>query len=228
MYAIVKKGNGEYYKSTVFGLENAGGIHERFFLVFDEKKEKLIKKVVYPADSKYLDPQVIIVDCDNSGWKKIENGYGCLDILAEIDFSQEEFCVPDDILAECKRIDGEFVYDEYPVIKEEKDILNFLWATGCMHDAFVKGYERTEEGIYVLFGGVWGALVEMWFLGDARTSIDKWTEPQYNFCYWEEAGVAIDGDYVYIMEGSVQVPDAEDEDYLWFGAKTVRYHIIPR
>lgn len=75
MYAIVRNGKGHFYTSAVFGyfceftatddyeryLER---IHNQFYLVLDEKKERLVKKYVFPKEIKCLDPQILILDTD--------------------------------------------------------------------------------------------------------------------------------------------------------------------
>lgn len=75
MYAIVRNGNGTFYTSAVFGyfckitatddyqkyLERT---HNQFYLVLNEKKDRLIKKFVFPWGNKYLDPQVLIINTE--------------------------------------------------------------------------------------------------------------------------------------------------------------------
>ena len=50
MYVIINTGNGNYYTSAVFGYyeDNPSrfGSYEEYYIVLDEKKEKLVKKWV--------------------------------------------------------------------------------------------------------------------------------------------------------------------------------------
>ena len=74
MLAMIRKGNGEYYTSLVFGYYSyiepndddyqryLDGIYNRFYIVLDESKTKLIKQVVFDKNNKYLIPLVLVVD----------------------------------------------------------------------------------------------------------------------------------------------------------------------
>ena len=73
MYAIIRQGNGKYYTSTVFGyfhdikstddyqryLER---IHSPYYIVWNEAKTNLTKVFAMQSNTKYLIPQVLIVE----------------------------------------------------------------------------------------------------------------------------------------------------------------------
>ena len=79
MYAIVREDDGTYYTSTVFGFfckvtatddyqRYLERIHNQFYLVLNSSKTALVKKYLFPAGNKYLDPKVLVTDTDDSGW----------------------------------------------------------------------------------------------------------------------------------------------------------------
>lgn len=79
MYAIVKQKNGQSYTSMVFGyycpVQSQDGydrylesIHNQFYIVLDKAKTQLVKHVVFPASEKYLDPGILITDCNQDDW----------------------------------------------------------------------------------------------------------------------------------------------------------------
>lgn len=94
MHAIIRQGEGKYYISAVFGyyrdvtatdeceryLEQ---IHKPYWIVWDFEKKRLIKRLNMVSNTKYIIPQVLIVDCDQSNWKINEEGEGCVDFLSK-------------------------------------------------------------------------------------------------------------------------------------------------
>ena len=148
MHALVCQGNGKYYLSAVFGyyrdvtakddyqryLEE---IHKPYWIVWDPEKVKLIRWLNMVPDTKYMIPQILIVDSDQSGWTKNENGEGCVDFLSreQLNSILDADVQPDDVLEMCLAMDSGHEYNETPEIKCEKDIEDLAWASGCFHDA---------------------------------------------------------------------------------------------
>ena len=73
MHALVRKGDGKYYVSAVFGYYNniksnndyeryLESIHSPYYIIWDEKKEHLIKWFAMTPNTKYLIPQLLIID----------------------------------------------------------------------------------------------------------------------------------------------------------------------
>ncbi|MCD7854139.1 MAG: hypothetical protein LUG66_00795 [Clostridiales bacterium] len=94
MHAIIRQGEGKYYISAVFGYYRdvtatddyeryLEGIHKPYRIVWDFEKKRLIKWLNMVPNTKYIIPQVLIVDCDQSNWKTNEEGEGCVDFLSK-------------------------------------------------------------------------------------------------------------------------------------------------
>ena len=77
MHVIVRQGNGKYYVSTVFGYYNdiksdddyqryLESIHTPYYVVWDEEKKRLIKWFAMQPNTRYLIPQILVVDSDRS------------------------------------------------------------------------------------------------------------------------------------------------------------------
>ncbi len=237
MYAIVRNGKGSYYTSAVFGyycnitatddyeiyLEK---IHNQFYLVFDENKEYIIKKYIFPKESKYLDPQIILLNDNQDGWIIDEDGHGCLGILSNIDFIQNDFKIQKEFIIECKNIDANFKYEEYIEIKNDDDINDFYLVTGYLHDARIAKHERINDTIYVLFDGVWGCKIEMWFEGETDFSIES-RNPEENDPYWFGCTMIIENGSIYLVDEEEMSVGEITNDYCWFRGQQLKYHIIP-
>ena len=93
MHAIIRQGSGKYYISAVFGyyrditatddyeryLEE---IHKPYWIVWNPEKTRLIRWLAMVPNTKYLIPQILIVDTDQSNWNTDQNGVGCVDFLS--------------------------------------------------------------------------------------------------------------------------------------------------
>lgn len=89
MHAIVKQSDGSHYVSTVFGYYRnvsatddyqryVQGIHKPYYVVWDESYTRLVKRLVMVPNTKYLIPQVLIVDTDQGDWDMNTDGEGCV------------------------------------------------------------------------------------------------------------------------------------------------------
>ncbi len=135
MHAIIRQGDGKYYISAVFGyykdITATDGheryleeIHKPYWIVWDSEKKRLIRWLTMVPDIKYIIPQILIVDADQSNWIKDEQGVGCVDFLdrALLDSFLDEENQPRDILEKCHAMDAGYVYDDILEIRSEKDI----------------------------------------------------------------------------------------------------------
>ncbi len=237
MYAIVKNGDGTYYTSAVFGEfcritaeDDKGKYHERvhnwFYVVLDREKKKLVKKYVYPAENKYLDPRVLVTDCDKSGWVLDEKGYGCSDFLAGTDFYADEPKLTPLMLKRCIEEDAAYTYKEVVDVESDTDLKNLDCAAGGFHDAYVEKAEKNGDSVYVLFGGVWGCEVEMFFDGDADFCIDA-RSGEHDDPYWFDSTLFRDGEYIYLADAEKLKPGDITNNYCWFRGKHLKYRIIP-
>ncbi len=237
MYAIIRKGNGEYYTSMVFGCycevtetdeykKYLQEIHNRFYIIFDENKELLIKKYIFPKENKYLDPQIILLNDSRDNWVCDDEDFGCVSELASIDFFTDDFQVPKDILKSCLAMDNSIIYDEHIDIKNNRDIENFYCATGYLHDAYIERIEQTTDSLYIMFDGVWGCKVEMWFSGNVEYS-NEGRNPDFYDPYWSDCTMIFENDYIYLIDSENMTVAKILEGDCWFKGKKVKYHIIP-
>lgn len=237
MYAIVKLGNGKTYTSSVFGYyckinatddykQYLESIHNQFYVVLNEEKTALVKKYIYPSSNKYLDPQILIVDANQADWVYEDTKHGCINFLNHVDFYEDEIKVDDHALGKCVALDAEYIYHEYVEIKTAEDIENLLWVSGGFHDAYIERCEKNEDTVYVLFDGVWGCKIELWFDGDAHFCIDS-RDPEYDDPTWYDSTILMENGYIYLVdEGDMKVEDITDK-YCWFSGKRLKYHVIP-
>lgn len=151
MHALIRQDNGKYYVSTVFGYYKdvkskddyqryLESIHSAYYVVWDESETRLIKWFAMQPNTKYLIPQLIIIDSAQKGWIVDEEGVGGVDFLPRdiadqlIDMGK----IPTEIMKQCKALDASFVYNPYPEVKTEKDAQDLNWASGGFHDGYIK------------------------------------------------------------------------------------------
>ena len=82
-------------------------------------------------NTKYLIPQILIIDSEQDNWKKDEQGVGCVDFLSRelLDSFLDEEKQPEDILNKCRKMDADYIYIDTPEIKTQKDIEDLEWAS---------------------------------------------------------------------------------------------------
>ena len=238
MYAIIRLGKGEYYISVVFGYycvitatddhqRYLEGIHNQYYLVLNKEKNKLVKQYIFDKNSKYLEPSVLIVDCDQDNWNVDSEGYGGIDFLTDISQDNIEDEIPAALLNRCIQIDADYHYNEYPVIKSQADVDNLMSVSGYFHDAYIDKFKEYDDGsVFVTFDGVWGCSIEVWFSGNVSYSI-KSRDPEEYDPYWFGSTVLIEDGFVYFVDDDdMEVEDIGD-GYCWFKARNMRYHVIP-
>ena len=226
MHAIIKQGNGKYYVSAVFGCYNNVNrrIYSRYYIVWDEKKEHLIKW--YYSGFNQL---MIIVDKSEENWITDEEGIGGIDFLPKetADRIVDTGEMPQDIREKCLAVDEGFVYEEYHEIKNERDIENLQYASGYFHDAYIEEQKLLEDGtLYLLFEGVWGCSIEVWFWGDLEYYTSGRDLEVYD-PYWLDSSLFFHDGFVYFTDGENMTADKIGEENYWFKARHMKYHIIP-
>lgn len=240
MHAIVRQGNGKYYISPVFGYYNdvkseddyqryLESVHTPYYVVWDEEGKYLVKCLEMQPNTKYLIPQILIVDADRDNWVTDEEGVGGVDFLPRelADEIIENRIVPDEIYSRCKAMDAGYVYDSEPEIKTEKDIKNLEWVSGGFHDAYIEECRQLENGmLYVKFDGIWGCKIEVWFWGNVEYDISS-RDPEYDDPYWYGSTVIIQDDFIYLVDETDMSVDRIDAGYCWFKANHMKYHVIP-
>ena len=240
MHALVIQGNGKYYLSAVFGYYRnvtatdnyeryIEGIHKPYWVVWDADKQKLIKWLAMKPDTKYIIPQILIVDSDQSNWIKDEKGVGCVGFLSKdiIDSITDADEQPEAILQKCRAMDAGYIYDECPEIKSKTDIENLEWATGGFHDARLAKEILQEDGtLYLRFDGTWGCEVEVWLWGDLEYDTSSRNSDE-NDPYWYGSTVILQDEFVYFVDEDGITVDEIKQGYCYFKARHMKYRIIP-
>lgn len=240
MHALVRKGDGKYYVSAVFGYYNniksnndyeryLESIHSPYYIIWDEKKEHLIKWFAMTPNTKYLIPQLIIIDTSENDWVINNEGIGGVDFLPKemADQIVESGEMPQEIRERCLALDNDFVYEEYSEIRSETDIKNLECASGGFHDAYIKEQKLQNDGtLYLLFDGVWGCKIEIWFWEDLEYDTSSLDSEDY-VTYWYDSTVFFQNGFIYLVDGEDMTADKISKGYCWFKARHMKYHIIP-
>ena len=243
MHAIVRLGSGKYYISAVFGYyhdvtvtEGCEGDHQSFskpyWIVWDEKRERLIRWQSMTPNIKSLIPQILIVDSSRDGWnvdKDGEDGEGCVDFLSRelLDSVLDEEVQPADILEKCRLMDSGYVYDATPEIRTQKDIEDLEWVSGCFHDAFIAKEEMLDDGtLHVLFDGTWGCKIEVWFWGDVEYDTSS-RNPETSDPYWLDSTIILQDGFVYLVDDCEMTADQISDGNCYFKARHMKYRVVP-
>ena len=241
MYAIVRQGNGKYYTSTVFGhfrdikstadyqryLES---IYSPYYIVWNEEKTHLVKVFAMQPNTKYLIPQILIVDADTDNWDlDKETGMGCVRFLTRdiADRLSESHEMPPAILDQCLFLEHAFSYDPCPEVKTEKDIENLDWVSGGFHDARIQSCVMQSDGVlHVHFDGTWGCEIDVWFWGDVSYCIES-RNPELWDPYWSSSSVFFENGYIYLVDEVDTTAEQINDNYCWFKARHMKYRVIP-
>lgn len=233
MYAIVNKGNGRHYTSMVFGhyedkkKDKNQSEWGQYYIVLNEEKTALVKHYAFDQNvHRYIRPMTVITDCDQKNWNVDErNGFGEINTFTKerLLYMVEMETVSDELL----EMDKSYKFVEYPEIHNQEDIDNLMYATGFFHDAFIEKQEQNGDSLYVLFDGVWGAKIEMWFSGDLEFDT-KSRDPRYESPYWFGSTMVLKNGFIYFIDDEDREIEDIGEGFCWFKARYVKYHIIPR
>ncbi len=234
MYAIVKKSDNKYYTSMVFGYykkKSESGrylknLFDRCFIVLNEEKNKLVIQYIFDRNKEYLDPLILITDADRKNWNINDDNCGSVKFLDSENLLTlvENNNVPETDLIKCIENDKNYKYSEYVNAENEQDFENFSCVSGGLHDAYIEKLKEENDSIYVLFEGVWGCSIEVWFEGNVSYNLgDKKEE---NFCFWLNSTLTKYNGYIYLIDQSEANPDNISEDSCWFRAEKMKYHVI--
>ena len=232
MHAIIRKGDGEFYTSAVFGYysdKKSEYNYGAYYIVLDEEKEHLKKQQVFdPKKKPQLDLMVLIIDADNTGWSEDEHGFGGVDFLPKDEalmIIRDGVC-PEDILRKCRELDSTYHYTEYNEIVDESDIERLMNVSGWFHDAVIAEMKENDGVLRVVFDGVWGCKIEMFFEGDVSYNTDS-RDPELYDPYWYGSTMICQDGYIYFVDDDDMKVEDIKEGYCWFKAKRVRYRVIP-
>lgn len=233
MYAIIRLGNGIFYTSPVFGYyknpSQADDYFSYYYIVLNQEHSRLIRCDEMEPDTKYLIPQVIVIDADTTDWLLEEDGTGGISFLPRdmADAITESGNMLPDILEKFLNIVQTYCYNEYTEIRNEKDIQNFYAATLGLHDAYLEEEKQLDEQtLYVKFDGPWQRSVEIWFHGE----ISYHTEPrkeQFADPYWYTSSIILSDGFVYLVDNEDVLPEELNETDCYFKARKMTYRIIP-
>ena len=180
-------------------------------------------------NTKYLIPQILIVDAAQDHWIKNEDGIGGVDFLPKelADDLSTSGILPQDIRERCNQIESQFLYEQYREIKSEQDITNFYYVSGCFHDARIKEQRMLHDGsLYVLFDGIWGCSIEIWLSGNVEYDTSS-RNPDECDPYWYGSTLLLQDDFVYFVDEEDFKVDEISSGYCWFKARHMKYHVIP-
>ena len=104
--------------------------------------------------------------------------------------------------------------------------LTILGQSGNNPLAYIKEHKEADDCVYVLFGGVWGCSIEMWFEGEAACSIKEYDLKVDDPTWYDSTFMLHDGFFYLVDEGDMNVEDI-DNTYNWLKARRVKYHVIP-
>ncbi len=233
MYAIINKGNGKYYTSTVFAHyeENEeakdGNWWGEYYVVLNESKTALVRHYAFDAAAKpYLHKMILITDRTTDDWNiDEETRLGEIGVAAKAELLDmvEQGTVSGELLA----IDEAYCYEAYPEIRNEKDIDNLMVLAGWFHDACIESHEEKDGVLYVLFDGIWGGKIEMWFSGDVEYDMTSVDLEEGNDPYWMDSTMLIKDGFIYFVDDADMEVEKIGEGYCWFKARNVKYHAIP-
>lgn len=240
MHAIIRQGDGKYYVSAVFGFfrridsSGCGKEHLRQFnrphwIVWDEKKGRLIRWLSMVPNTEYLIPQILIVDSDHSGWNTNEEGEGCVGFLTRtlLDSFLDAEQQPREILDLCRQMDAGYTYAGIQEIRTRKDIEDLEWVSGGFHDARIIKEEHLEDGtLHVRFDGTWGCEIEVWFSGDSEYDTSS-RDPEDCDPYWSGSTVLLQDGFVYFADEEDMTVEKIGTGYCRFKARHMRYWVVP-
>lgn len=233
MYAIINQGNGKHYTSLVYARYEDKPITDGtnwwgiYYIVLNEDKTALIKHYAYDSTAKpYIKKMIIYIDDNHDNWN-IDETSGCGEVNITDRKSILEMVEHKTVSNELLALDKAITFEPYPEIHNDKDIDKLMLASGYFHDAVIKQLEDKNDELYVLFDGVWGCNIEMWFSGDVSYDVSSRNTEEYS-PYWLGSVMLIDNGFIYFIDDEdATIADAQGNNYCWFKARNVKYHILP-
>ena len=233
MYAYIKKADGQFYMSAVFGYYRSKDFSKCYWVVLNEEKTRLVIHPALNSKSKHIGHMICIVDADETNWNHLpEEGYctNCVNYLPAKQIIEliETDSVPAELLARCIAEDKAFVFCDYPEVQTPQDITNLIWATGYFHNVQIAEVKMNADGVlYVRLEGAWDCNAELWFWGDAAYDTFP-RDPGHDAPCWEAGSMRLHNGFIYLADDiEVSAKDIENGEYCYFKARHLKYHIIP-
>ena len=180
-------------------------------------------------DTKYIIPQILIVDSERNNWNLDEDGVGCVDFLSRelLDSFLDDEIQPEEILSRCRAMDAGYVYNEITEVKNQQDIEDLDWVSGGFHDARIAKEKLQDDGtLYLRFDGTWGCEIEVWFSGDLEYDTSS-RDPEECDPYWYGSTVILHNGFVYFVDEEDMTVDKITPGYCYFKARHMKYKVIP-
>lgn len=240
MHAIVKLPNGTSYISAVFGYyqniiskdiykQYDERVHNPFYIVWDPTHTKLVKWLENVPNTKYIIPQILIVDADISDWITNDEGEGCVNFLTkeQLEIMIYDGIQPEAVLRKCRDLYADYHYEEINEIRNQQDIDNLMAAAGYFHDARIAEEHIEEDGtLHLHFVGTWGCEVDLWFSGDLDYDTTS-RDPEETDPYWYDSSIILQDGFVYFVDEENMTVEKIDHSYCYFKARHMRYKITP-
>ena len=240
MYAIIRQGDGAFYVSAVYGYYTdvtatddyqryLESIHKPYYIVWDSEKKRLIRWLAMEPNTHYIIPKILIIDSDHSDWNTNDEGEGCIDFLNRelLDSFLDNNIQQKEILEKCRIIDGNYTYQDIKEIKNKKDIEDLYQVASGFHDARIAKEEMLKDGsLHLIFDGIWGCNIEMWFWGDLEYDTES-RNPEFEDPYWFDSTLIMQDGFIYLVDGEDMTVDEITSEYCYFKAIHMKYKIIP-
>ena len=204
-------------------------IHKPYWIVWDSEKKRLIRWLSMVPDTKYIIPQILIVDSERNNWNLDEEEVGCVDFLSRelLDSFLDDEIQPEEILSKCRAMDAGYVYNEITEVKNQQDIEDLNWVSGGFHDARIAKEKLQNDGtLYLRFDGTWGCEIEVWFSGDLEYDTSS-RAPEECDPYWYGSTVILHNGFVYFVDEEDMTVDKITSGYCYFKARHMKYKVIP-
>ena len=92
------------------------------------------------------------------------------------------------------------------------------------HDGYIVKEQLQADGkLYLKFAGLWGCQLEVWFWGDLEYDTSA---VQDNPDWFGSTTLLADG-FVYLVDDEQKTVDQITNDYCYFKARHMQYHLIP-
>ena len=250
MYAIIRCEDGTYYKSFVFAHfcnVNSNDDYKRqneykntsYYVVLDKSKNKLVKVHEFKQNSIHIIYDVMIVDYNDDDLIHINKDEFHVSFINKT-LIEEYFktnTIPDNITKKCIEMDKAYIYEEYKTIQNSKDIENFMDCVGGFHDAYIENIKVYEDGIYLLFKGLFTGLnLEIWFDGDIKykaKTLHERLKDGYGDYWFDASFIKVDDSYYLINEAGLNEEDIVEEtndpdtDFIFVKGNKVKYRLLP-
>ena len=228
MDVIIRLKKKKYYTSKVFGIykeSSSKEVWDTFYIVFDEKKEKLIKIDKYKTD-KYIETMVLELNQNIDDMLLDEEGFGHIDFLTDDDIIKviEGKSVSKDKLSKCKKISKDLDLNKYIEVNDDEDINNLLLLTCYFHDSYIENINGNDKKMSITFDKIWGMKLEI-ILEDEVTYKNSLGDD----IYWYDCSIVKnESDYfVLVNQSDYDEEDDIDQYSCYFMAKKMKYKIMP-